>query len=62
MALWVHGFITFETCDLACSEIEKPGFYQFAEWQKKQRKNYIYLNLIKYSLRTCSSNFRYFFR
>ena len=45
MALWVHGFNTFETCDLACSEREKPGFYQFSEWQKKQRKNYIYLNI-----------------
>ena len=45
MALWVHGFNTFETCDLACSEIEKPGFYQFSELQKKQRKNYIYLNI-----------------
>ena len=56
MALWVHGFNTFETCDLACSEIEKSGFYQFSE------KLYLLKYLIKYSLRVCSSNFSYFFR
>ena len=31
LAVWV--FITFETCDLACSKTEKPDFYQFAERQ-----------------------------
>ena len=36
LAVWV--FITFEICDLACSKIEKPDFYQFAEWQKQIRK------------------------
>ena len=36
--LAVRVFITFETCDLACSKTEKPDFYRFAEWQKQIRK------------------------
>ena len=27
-------FITFESCDKTCSEIEKNGFYQFSGLQK----------------------------
>ena len=37
MALWVHGFNTFETCDLACSEIEKASI-NFLSGKKSKEK------------------------
>lgn len=60
LAVWAS--IPFETSDLTCLEIEKPGFYQFAVWQKQKWKIMFYLNLSEYYLRTCYSNFNNLFR